>query len=76
MRSILASAPDTAILMLSMHSEETLVRQAMDAGARGCILKSVVDLDLASAIKRVAAGETVLEPALVRSAPPGGVRSR
>jgi DNA-binding NarL/FixJ family response regulator len=76
MRSILASAPDTAILMLSMHSEETLVRQAMEAGARGYILKSVVDLDLASAIKRVAAGEIVLDPALVRSAPLAGERSR
>jgi DNA-binding NarL/FixJ family response regulator len=76
MRSILASAPDIAILMLSMHSEETLVRQAMDAGARGYILKSVVDLDLASAIKRVVAGEIVLDPALVRSAPLAGERSR
>jgi DNA-binding NarL/FixJ family response regulator len=73
-RSILAARPDTAILMLSMHSEETLVRQAMDAGARGYILKNAVDLDLASAIKRVAAGETVLDPALVPSAPLTGER--
>ena len=33
--------------MLSMHSEETLVRQALDAGARGYILKNALDLDLA-----------------------------
>jgi DNA-binding NarL/FixJ family response regulator len=75
-RSILASRPDVAILMLSMHSEETLVRQAMDAGARGYILKNVVDLDLAAAIKRVAAGETVLDPAVVRPAPLAGERTR
>jgi DNA-binding NarL/FixJ family response regulator len=75
-RSILSSAPDIAILMLSMHSEETLVRQAMDAGARGYILKNVVDLDLAAAIKRVAAGETVLDPAVVRPAPLTGERTR
>jgi DNA-binding NarL/FixJ family response regulator len=75
-RSILASTPDIAILMLSMHSEETLVRQAMDAGARGYILKNVVDLDLAAAIKRVAAGETVLDPAVVRPAPLAGERNR
>jgi DNA-binding NarL/FixJ family response regulator len=73
-RAILAAAPDTAILMLSMHSEETLVRQAMAAGARGYILKNAVDLDLASAIKRVAAGETVLDPALVPSATLTGER--
>jgi DNA-binding NarL/FixJ family response regulator len=76
MRSILASTPATAILMLSMHSEETLVRQAMDAGARGYILKNVVDLDLAAAIKRVANGETVLDPALVRSETLAGERTR
>ena len=48
--------------MLSMHSEETLVRQALDAGARGYVLKNALDLDLAAAVKRVAAGETVLDP--------------
>jgi DNA-binding NarL/FixJ family response regulator len=76
MRSILASSPETAILMLSMHSEETLVRQAMEAGARGYILKNVVDLDHAAAIKRVAAGEIVLDAALQRRAPLAGERSR
>ena len=39
-RRILERAPDTAVLMLSMHAEETLVRQALEAGARGYILKS------------------------------------
>jgi len=63
-RRILESSPQTAILMLSMHSEDTLVRQALEAGARGYVLKNAVDLDLASAIKRVAAGEKVLDPQL------------
>lgn len=67
-RRILAGSPKAAILMLSMHSEQTLVRQALAAGARGYILKSAVDLDLAGAVKRVAAGETVLDPALEKSA--------
>ena len=67
-RRILNVSPKTAILMLSMHSEQTLVRQALAAGARGYILKSAVDLDLAGAVKRVAAGETVLDPALQKSA--------
>jgi DNA-binding NarL/FixJ family response regulator len=65
-RAIRDAAPDVAVLMLSMHAEETVVRQAMDAGARGYILKNVVDLDLAAAIVRVAAGETVLDQSLVR----------
>ena len=75
-RAILADAPDAAVLMLSMHSEETLVRQAMAAGARGYILKSAIDLDLASAVKRVASGQTVLDPGVVRPAPLAGERTR
>lgn len=63
-RQILATDPAVAVLMLSMHAEETLVRQALDAGARGYILKNALDLDLASAVRRVSAGELVLDPAV------------
>ena len=75
-RAILASAPDVRILMLSMHSEETLVRQAMDAGARGYVLKNALDLDLAAAVTRVAAGEIVLDPAAARATALVGERTR
>jgi DNA-binding NarL/FixJ family response regulator len=63
-RRILEADPDVVIVMLSMHSEATLVRQALDAGARGYILKDALDLDLAAAVKRAAAGEMVLDPKL------------
>ena len=72
-RRILAEAPGTIILMLSMHSEPALMRQAIAAGARGYILKSAIDLDLASAVKRVAAGHTVVDPALDQAASAQGV---
>jgi len=65
-RRILGAQPHTAILMLSMHSEDTLVRQALEAGARGYVLKNAMDLDLARAIKEVAAGKSVLDPQLER----------
>ena len=65
-QKILESAPETAILILSMHSEDTLVRQAMAAGARGYILKNAIDLELVDAIRRVAAGEKVLASQLTR----------
>jgi len=65
-RQILEKQPNIGILMLSMHSEDTLVRQALDAGAKGYILKNAMDLDLVSAIKRIAAGNTVLDPQLTR----------
>jgi DNA-binding NarL/FixJ family response regulator len=73
-REILAEAPGTAVLMLSMHAESTLVQQAMTAGARGYILKSALDLDLAAAVKRVAAGQTVLDPGLSPQAGEKGQR--
>lgn len=63
-RKILETDPNVAVLMLSMHAEETLVRQALDAGARGYVLKSALDLDLASAVRRVASGEQVLDPSV------------
>ena len=65
-RRILSVAPEVAVLMLSMHAENTLVRQALAAGARGYILKSALDHDLATAVKRVAAGEMVLDPAVAQ----------
>jgi DNA-binding NarL/FixJ family response regulator len=63
-RRILEQEHGIAVLMLSMHSEGTLVRQALEAGASGYILKDALDLDLAAAVKRVAAGELVLDPKL------------
>lgn len=65
-RKILEKNPQARVLMLSMHPEETLVRQALDAGARGYVLKNAVDLELGAAIRRVANGETVLDSQLKR----------
>lgn len=77
MRRILAASPGIAVLILSMHAESTLVRQALEAGARGYILKSALDLDLAAAVRQVAAGEQVLDPSLIVTEPPKkGTRSR
>ena len=75
-REILASSRVTKVLLLSMHSEETLVKQALAAGVSGYILKTADDLDLASAVKRVAAGETVVDPKLERPPAPKGERTQ
>lgn len=60
-KQIAESHPATSILMLSMHSEPSWVQRAIDAGARGYILKRALDFDLVPAIKRVVAGEFVLD---------------
>lgn len=65
-KKILEAQPGSAILLLSMHSEDTLVKQALHAGARGYVLKNAMDLDLAGAIKNVAAGKTVLDPQVAK----------
>ena len=74
-REILEALPETAVLMLSMHSENTWVRQAMDAGAKGYILKNAMNLELGAAVRRVAAGETVFDPQLDSASPLKGERS-
>jgi DNA-binding NarL/FixJ family response regulator len=74
-RTISEKFPSIAVLMLSMHAEQTLVRQALAAGAKGYVLKNAMDLDLAAAVKRVAAGETVVDPA-VDVAPAPGEKNR
>lgn len=74
-RRILQAQPATAILMLSMHSEDTWVQQALDAGARGYILKSAVDMELVTAVRRAAAGELVLDPQVSRPPSLKGERS-
>jgi DNA-binding NarL/FixJ family response regulator len=75
-RTLREHMPATRVLMLSMHSEQTVVQQALAAGARGYVLKNAIDLDLAAAVRRVAAGETVIDPALAREAPLPGQRTR
>jgi DNA-binding NarL/FixJ family response regulator len=61
-RKILQDSPDTAVLMLSMHTESTWVHQAIEAGAKGYVLKDALDLELGSAIRKIAAGESVFDP--------------
>jgi DNA-binding NarL/FixJ family response regulator len=63
-RQILRTAPETAVLILSMHSEPAYVRTCLDAGARGYLLKNAMDLEMVSAVKQVAAGKQVLDPRL------------
>jgi DNA-binding NarL/FixJ family response regulator len=74
-RLILENSPQSLVLMLSMHPEETWVRQALEAGARGYILKNAVDVELGAAVRRVAAGETVLDSQLKRSSALKGERN-
>jgi DNA-binding NarL/FixJ family response regulator len=74
-RRIMEESPDTVVLMLSMHTESTWVRQAVEAGAKGYVLKNAMDLELGAAIRRVAAGETVFDPQVEQRSVLKGERS-
>jgi DNA-binding NarL/FixJ family response regulator len=63
-RHILRNAPETAILILSMHAEASYVRTCLEAGVRGYLLKNAMDLEMVAAVKQVAAGKQVLDPRL------------
>jgi two-component system, NarL family, response regulator NreC len=56
--------PGTKVLILSMYSDEQYVRNALDAGAKGYILKNAIENDLVRAVKAVAGGEQYLSPDL------------
>jgi DNA-binding NarL/FixJ family response regulator len=74
-RQIIEDSPATAVLMLSMHTESTWVRQAIEAGAKGYVLKNAMDLELGAAIRKVAAGETVFDPTVEQRSVLKGERS-
>lgn len=61
---ILRRRRDSRILILSMHTDEQYVRNALDAGVKGYILKNALDTDLTRAVRTVASGGEFLSPEL------------
>jgi two-component system, NarL family, response regulator NreC len=55
---ILSVAPNTSVVILSMHSDESYVLRALKAGAKGYLLKDSAEGDLIEAIKSVTRGKT------------------
>ena len=63
---ILAQAPATRVLILSMHSAEEFVRRAIKAGACGYLVKDSAPQELMLALEAVARGETYLSSRVSR----------
>jgi two-component system response regulator NreC len=57
-------APDSAIVVLTMQDDPAFARQALQAGAKGFVLKEAADEELLEAIRLAAAGDTYLNPRL------------
>jgi two-component system response regulator NreC len=63
-RRVVATAPYTRVIALSMHKDGVYVREVLRAGARGYLLKDSGAEDLVRAIRAVAGGESWLSPAV------------
>jgi DNA-binding NarL/FixJ family response regulator len=58
-RAVVREFPSTAVLVLTMFSEDTLVAEAMRAGARGYLLKTADQFEIERALHAVAAGQVI-----------------
>jgi len=63
-RRIRRLVPSTRIIILTMHNAEQIVTEALDAGVRGCVLKSDSARTLVTAVERVLANQTYISAAL------------
>jgi two-component system, NarL family, response regulator NreC len=61
---MLEAAPRTRIVVLTMQKEPAFARQALQLGVLGYVLKEAADDELVQAVRKAAAGETYLQPAL------------
>jgi two-component system response regulator NreC len=59
--------PHVRVLILTVHEEETLLQEAIRAGASGYILKKAVESELIDAIRAVSRGEVYVHPAMTRA---------
>ena len=73
-RQIAKRVPSTRILVLSMHADEAYVRQLLEAGAIGYLLKDSADVDLIQAVTAVSQGKSFFSPAIARVMLDGYVR--
>jgi DNA-binding NarL/FixJ family response regulator len=64
-RKAARSVPDTAVVLYTGYGDRSLLIEALDAGARGFVLKEAPLADLVRAVKTVAAGGTYVDPVLV-----------
>ena len=65
-RKIKPNYPDLKILILTLHEDEALLKEAIKAGAAGYILKRAAEAELISAIRTILRGDLYVDPSMVR----------
>jgi two-component system response regulator NreC len=66
-RRLRQSLPQINVLILTVHEDETLLREAIQAGASGYVIKRAAEAELISAIQAVARGDMYIHPAMTRA---------
>jgi len=66
-RRLREQLPETRVLVLTVHEDEGLLREAIDSGASGYIIKRAVESELINAIRAVARGEMYIHPSMTRA---------
>ncbi len=66
-RKVKESVPSARVLILTIHEDKALLREAIQAGADGYILKRAVESELITAIHAVMRGELYVHPAMTRA---------
>jgi DNA-binding NarL/FixJ family response regulator len=61
-----ASFPDTGVIILTTFEDDEFVFGGLEAGARGYLLKDISSEEMAQAIRKVAAGEALIQPSITR----------
>lgn len=65
-RRLSEEARDVRILMLTLHEDRAYLKQALDAGARGYVVKRSAAANLVSAVRSVIVGGIYIDPAIVK----------
>lgn len=65
-RQIVTRNPETAVVILSMHSDESYVLRSLKAGARAYLLKDSAEADLIAAIRAIQGGKSFFSPGVRR----------
>ena len=76
-RAVKSSFPEVRVLVLTIHEDQGLLREAIRAGASGYILKRAAESELISAIHVLMRGDMYVDPAMMRdllseAVPPSG----
>jgi DNA-binding NarL/FixJ family response regulator len=66
-RQINRRQPDVGVVILSMHAEDAFITTAMQAGARGYVLKDSADTELIRGVTAVAAGKSFFSPVVAKA---------